>query len=62
MPEIIKDLLKNELPEIPDKPGLMNSIEHVIDVGGDPAIRERYCLVSTVVMEATIATTHIRFV
>lgn len=48
----LKEFLASELPPIPSSPGITNLTEHRVDVGGHPAIKQRYYLVSPKVQEA----------
>lgn len=50
----LEQFLKEHLPEIPDKPGLTNLTQHVIDVGDNKPVKQRCYIVSPKVMEATI--------
>lgn len=50
----LEHFLKEQLPEIPDKPGLTNLTEHVIDVGDSTPVKQRCYIVSPKVLEATV--------
>ena len=49
--DLLNQFLDRELPEPTERPGLTNLIEHVIDVGNNPPIKQRYYLVSPKVMK-----------
>ena len=49
--DLLNQFLDRELPEPTERPDLTNLIEHVIDVGNHPPIKQRYYLVSPKIME-----------
>ena len=51
----MKEFLERELPKPPERPGLTDLTEHVIDVGDHAPIKQRHYLVSPKVMEAIVA-------
>ena len=49
--EVLKNFLSELLPKAPEKPGITNLTEHLIDVGKHPPIKQRHYLVSPKMME-----------
>ena len=49
--ELLKNFLAVMLPKAPEKPGITNLTEHVIDTGIHPPIKQRHYLVSPKIME-----------
>lgn len=48
----LKDVVRSEIPPAPEKPGCTSLTEHHIDVGGHPAIKQRYYAVSPAIEKA----------
>ena len=49
--ELLKNFLAEMLPKAPEKPGITNLTEHVIDTGIHPPIKQRHYLVSPKMMD-----------